>query len=343
MKRKTIVSLLLVFTMVLLTVLSGCGSEGTEIPGTPDTGEAGYPKMEIQMAVNNANSIDAFVLEHFGELIEEKSGGNITSVLFGGTLGSENEIVEQIRTNTVHMYVSAVATISNYAAAFNTFSVPYLYEDEDKFYTSWRGKIGDAIRESYEASGFYTSENQVLIRGFRQLTSNKMVNTPDDLNGLKLRLPEIPEWITVWGILGAIPTPISSSEVFSALQMGVVDGQENPIISNYDKGLQEVQDYTILTNHIVDILPVVWSKDWFDGLDEDTQKLVKECLDEAMIWGTEECKKREEDYRAEMESAGMEFIEVDSTPFAEKAIQSLTEISKGWDSWVYDQLMEDIQ
>ena len=339
MKRKKI-ALLLVLTMVVTLVLAGCGESGGE---SEKTGDTGYPKMEILTAVNNPNSIDESVMKHFGELIEEKSGGNITASLFAGTLGSESEIVEQIRANTIHVYVSATSTLSNYAAEYNTFAVPYLYKNEDEFYKSWRGKIGDAVRENYEASGLYTSENQVLIRGFRQLTANKKITSPDELKGLKLRLPETPEWITVWGTLGAIPTPISSSEVFSALQTGVVDAQENPIISNHDKGLQEVQKYTMLTNHLVDILPVVWSKDWFDGLDEATQSLIAECLDEAMLWGTEECKAKEVSDRAEMESAGMEFVEVDTDVFAEKAHPAMMEISKGWADWVYDQAMADIK
>ena len=122
----------------------------------------------------------------------------------------------------------------------------------------------------------------------------------------------------------------------------MVDAQENPIISNHDKGLQEVQKYTIMTDHIVDMLPVIYSKKWFDGLDQDTQELIKECLDDATDWANQYAIEVTEENKAEMEAAGMEFIEVDTSSFKESALSCLDELAKNWADGVYDQLMKDI-
>lgn len=353
-----------VTTMIACT-LSGCSKapSGAAQPPSQDTGaakaesaveDAGssdekaegpgvtYPSMQIDMACNNTNSPDESLLLKFAELIEEKSGGAITAVVFSGTLGSELEIDEQIRSGTVHMYVSATSTISTYAPEYNTFSVPYVYSNQDQVMASWKSSIGEGLRAGYEKAGICTSADTLFIRGMRELTSNKMVQTAEDVRGLKLRLPSTSEWVTVWSKMGANVATISSSEVFSALQTGVVDAQENPIISNYNKGLQEVQKYTILTDHIVDLLPVIYSKKWFDGLDADTQALIEECIDEATVWANGYAAELTESNQKEMEAAGMEFVEVDTSSFKEIALSCLEELSKNWADGVYDQLMKDI-
>ena len=355
--KQRLCALLFAVTLIGMLGLTGCSNSdtketppGTEAPaatnGTESQtgGEAAitYPAMQIDMACNNTGSPDEALLLKFAELIEERSGGNIKAVVFAGTLGSELEIVEQIRANTVHMYVSATSTISTYAPEYNTFSVPYLYSNNEQLMKSWTGSIGDGLRANYEAAGMYTSENTLFIRGMRELTTNKLVKTVDDVKGLKLRLPSTAEWVTVWSAMGANIATISSSEVFSALQTGVVDAQENPIISNYNKGLQEVQKYTIMTDHIVDILPVIYSKGWFDGLDANTQELVTACIDEATEWANQYCVDVAMENTAEMEKAGMEFINVDTSSFKAVAMSCLKELSANWADGVYDQLIKDI-
>lgn len=357
-------------TALLIGSLSGCSKTPSTVPPEPSVkegtkgsesdsadsiakeaagenagggaAETNYPKMQIDMACNNTNSPDESLLLKFGELIEERSDGAITAVVFSGTLGSELEIDEQIRSGTIHMYVSATSTISTYAPEYNTFSVPYVYSDREQVMASWKSSIGEGLRANYEAADIYTSADTLFIRGMRELTSNKLVKTADDVRGLKLRLPSTSEWVTVWSKMGANVATISSSEVFSALQTGVVDAQENPIISNYNKGLQEVQKYTIMTDHIVDLLPVIYSKKWFDGLDTDTQALVTACIDDATDWANEYAIELTESNRAEMESAGMEFVEVDTSSFKEIALSCLDELSKSWADGIYEQLMKDI-
>lgn len=316
--------------------------EGSTSDSTGSAAETTYPKMQIDMACNNTNSPDESLLLKFADLIEERSGGAITAVVFSGTLGSELEIDEQIRSGTIHMYVSATSTISTYAPEYNTFSVPYVYSDRDQVMASWKSSIGEGLRANYEAADIYTSADTLFIRGMRELTSNKLVKTADEVRGLKLRLPSTSEWVTVWSKMGANVATISSSEVFSALQTGVVDAQENPIISNYNKGLQEVQKYTIMTDHIVDLLPVIYSKKWFDGLDADTQALVSACIDDATDWANEYAAELTESNKAEMEAAGMEFVEVDTSSFKEIALSCLDELSENWADGIYEQLMKDI-
>ena len=135
------------FAVILTAAMTGCflagcggtpsGTQKTEgqteaaqervTDAKSDASEKVYPSMQIDMACNNSNSPDESLLLKFAELVEERSSGSVTAVVFAGTLGSELEIDEQIRSGTVHMYVSATSTISTYAPDYNTFSVPYVY------------------------------------------------------------------------------------------------------------------------------------------------------------------------------------------------------------------------
>ena len=340
----------LLLAVALVLSLAACGNSNSDNSSAPETSSGGenqngpsYPKMTLEMAVNNSGSPDEACLKKFAELIEARSGGNITGVIYAGTLGSETEIVEQLRANTIHVYVAATTTMSTYAGEYNTFSVPYLYADKEQAMESWHSSVGDGMRAAWANSGIGSSPNTLFIRGFRELTSNKPVHSAEDVRGLKLRLPSTAEWVTVWSALGANVATISSSEVFSALQTGVVDAQENPIISNYNKGLQEVQKYTIMTDHIVDVLPVIFSQKMYDSLDADTQALFMECLDEATDWANQYCVEITDDNRAEMEKAGMIFIEdVDKDSFKAVAMDCLKDISANWADGVYEQVLIDV-
>ncbi|MDF2523373.1 MAG: transporter substrate-binding protein [Clostridiales bacterium] len=304
---------------------------GTEAKASAGTNAPELQKVKVQMAVNNAKSIDGDVLSQFGKIIKEKSGGIITAELYAGSLGSELEIIEQVRTGTVHMYLSSTATLSSYAPQFNTFSIPYLYPNKEKLLVSWKGRIGQAIGSNYQKKDIYLYTSNVLMRGYRHLTSNKEVRTAADVKGIKLRLPETKEWVTVWKTIGAIPYPLSSSELFSALQTGVVDAQENPIISNHDKALWEVQKYTIMTSHIVDFLPLTYSKKWFDGLNKPTHELISKCTEEALVWGNEEAVSREAKAKKVMEDKGMKFVEIDTSSFRSAALPAMDTLKAGWE------------
>lgn len=343
MKRSV---LFLLVTLLLLCVIVGCSKE-TE-PSATAVKEAEVKagvSDEIQslnptVAVHcQSTTLDYKAIEYFCNLLEERSGGKIKPVLIGdGVLGDEAAILEQVAVNTVQVATTGFSGLDKYIAKVNCWSVPYLFTSVDQVKASFAGRLGDAARALFKEKGIYYVGN--TYRGNRQLTANRPIKTPADLKGLKLRLPDTAAWITVWESMGTIPTPIASSEVFSALQTKVVDAQENPISSIYAKALWEVQDYVIMTNHIVDFLAVTMSAQFYDGLNSATQALIDECMAEALEYMEKLTAENEGRMIEEMKAKGMEFIEVDTSLFAEAAQPGVAKVAAQWEDWVYDEAVK---
>ncbi|WP_158084388.1 TRAP transporter substrate-binding protein [Marispirochaeta aestuarii] len=272
----------------------------------------------------------------FKEILEQKTDKIDVQVFFGGTMGGERELVEQVKLGTVHMCIEGWGTKGTYLKKVIPWGVPYLFSSSEEITATIQGKIGQEVSRIFENNGMVWAGE--YFRGNRQLTSNMMVRSPEDLKGLKLRLPENPDWIVVWKEFGSLPTPIPSPEVFAALQTGVVDAQENPISSNYDKRLWEVQKYTILTNHIVDLEGYVLSKQYLDGLSPDLRQIVLDSAKEALEWATETSFSNEDTLKADMESKGMEFVKVDLKPFQETALSTMPHFQETWEPWVIDEV-----
>lgn len=291
-------------------------------------------------SVLNPGSPENIAMQWILDTLKERTNGKITGTLYeGGSIGSESELLEQARNNDCQITMTSLVGLDKFAPQYNTISVPYLYKSADQIRATWNSSIGESIRAEFEKKGLYY--DGIMFRGNRHMTANKIIETPDMLKGLKLRLPETQQWVTVWSGMGALPTPTAASETFSALQTGVVDAQENNITSNYNKAMWQVQKYTMLTNHVVDTYIFCWSKDWFDGMSEDYQVLVKQTILDAADYATQITADNEAKLRAEMEANGMEFIEVDTEAFKEAALPSIQKIAADWADGVYEQAMKD--
>lgn len=272
----------------------------------------------------------------FKELLESRTSKVRATVIFGGTMGGERELVEQLKLGSVHLCIEGWATKGTYLDKIMPWGVPYLFSSPEQIEKTIQGRIGKEVAATFEKNGIVWAGE--YYRGNRQLTSNKMVKTPADLKGLKIRLPETPDWITVWKEFGSLPTPIPSPEVFAALQTGVVDAQENPISSNFDKRLWEVQKYTVLTNHIVDLEGYVLSKVFLDSLDTKTREIVLQAARDALKWCTETSFAQEGQLINTMKAQGMEFVTVDIKPFQKRALETLSFFRNKWEPWVADEL-----
>ncbi len=365
LKRKNLIALFLAALMAV-TLISGCSgaanpaasSAAPAAPSAPATQPSAAPseapaasgdslgeidETTVVVGVHvQIKTLDYAAMEYFCKLLEERSGGKIKTELYGeGTLGDEAGILEQVQVNTVQIATTGFSGLDKYISSVNCWSVPYLFTSVDQVKASFDGKLGDAARALFEENGIYYMGN--TYRGNRQLTASRAIATPKDLSGLKLRLPDTSAWIKVWESMGCLASPIASAEVFSALQTGVVDAQENPISSIYAKDLWEVQDYVVMTNHIVDFLAVTMSKKFYDGLSPATQALIDECMADALDYMEKSVAESESKMVEEMKGHGMEFIEVDTSAFAEAAQGGIAEVAKGWEDWVFDAALEIVK
>ncbi|MGB5262570.1 MAG: TRAP transporter substrate-binding protein, partial [Lutimonas sp.] len=158
----------------------------------------------------------------------------------------------------------------------------------------------------------------VFERGPRQLTSNRPIRHPDDLNGLIIRVPNVPTFITAWSALGAKPTPMAFSEVFTGLQQGTVEAQENPFALILSSGYYEVQKYVNITNHVMSwSYPVIGEKQ-YQRLPDDLKLILKEAALEMAEYEHELYINNEKNVKKQLLEKGMEFVEVDNEAFKAK-------------------------
>lgn len=227
---------------------------------------AQQPKVFNLGYVGRPTSPEGMGATAFAEEVKKRSNGLLEIRLHsGGALGGEREMLEGLQIGTVDLAMPATAVVGNFVPEVQILDIPFLFRDIDHAYRVLEGPIGQEMLAKFPARnliGLALGGN-----GFRQLTnSKKPVSSPEDLRGLKLRTMENQTHLMVWRQLGALPTPMSLPEVFTALQQGVVDGQENPIGAIINNKFGQVQKHLTITNHAFTSLAVVMSPAAFNGL-----------------------------------------------------------------------------
>lgn len=329
MARK-VLSILMVMA-IITTLMVGCSTDETDSSATSE-GSSDGKTYEINVGIHTSSgSNENNTLERFKELLEERSDGAFEVKLFpNGALGTELENLEQIKTGEIQMGLFGDNLTGQLASELDPTIIPFLYEDLQDVYDVWDGEIGEKINEAIEERG-----NQMVVavqsRGTRKLTASKDVESSADIEGFKVRIPEITSWVTVWKSLGANPTPINLNEVYSALQTGVVDGQENPYALIYTNKFYEVNKNIVLTDHINGIFKWTINKDFYEGLPEDLQKLLMDTAKECTEWGDKQLAEEEAKIVEELEAAGVTFTEIDKEEWRKAAKPGIDEALKELD------------
>jgi TRAP-type transport system periplasmic protein len=208
--------------------------------------------------------------------IKKESNGRLDITLYtNSVLGGDTAMISQAIAGALEMYVLPFDLLAAKNPACGIFGVGYAFLGYDHLWPAMDGELGDHLRGIAEQIGFHVVHN-CYDHGFREITTRtKPINTPEDLQGFKIRLPVAPYYISLFRHLGAAPTPINFSEVYSALQTGVVDGQENPLVLIDTAKLYEVQKYCSLTNHTWAGLNISFSNIAWKRLPPDLQELAE--------------------------------------------------------------------
>ncbi len=257
-------------------------------------------------------------LEHFGKLLDEASGGKIQLEIFHSSqLGSERDAIEGVAMGTLEMTLVSSAPLANFTNAFMVFDLPFIIQDRQKAYEWMDGPEGRKILDSVLSKGMVGMG--IWENGFRMLTnSKKAVAKPEDLNGLKIRLMENPIHVGTFKTLGAYPVPMPFGELFTALQQGTVDGQENPLIIISTSKFAEVQKYLSLTGHFYAPAILLASKDFWDNtLNDELRAIFTEAELKARVWERNFCIEAEKELVASLEAEGMQVVEADKEAFFE--------------------------
>ncbi|WP_338787128.1 TRAP transporter substrate-binding protein [Metabacillus sp. FJAT-53654] len=260
----------------------------------------------------------------FKELVEEKSQGEIKVQVYPNEqLGSEAEMIESVTFNDLQMV--AASAFSQYDQRISVFELPYLFDSYEEAWSVLDGEIGQKVAEPLLEDGLRVIA--YFENGFRHVTSNVPIESPDDLKGLKIRTPEFPLSVSTFKAFGANPTPMAFGELYMALQQGTVDAQENPIANIYASKFNEIQDYLNLTRHQYMPLPVAISEEFWQTLTPKEQDIINTSAREAAQFHRELLRENEEAMLDELQKAGMKVIDPDSEAFREKT-QSVYESYK---------------
>jgi tripartite ATP-independent transporter DctP family solute receptor len=277
--------------------------------------------------------------EKFAKLVGERTGGKITIGYFGsGQLGGEREMVEGVQLGSLGMVVTGVTGHRIYDAFF----LPYVFRDRDHMWKVLGGPIG----EEWNQTMIKERNLRVLgygYRGPRQLTTTKVkVTKPADVKGLKVRVPEIAPMVATWKTLGAAPTPMAWPEVFTALQTGTIEGQENPLEIINSSKLWEVQKYLHLTNHVrVAWITLLDDRLW-KKMTPTTQKVMTDTWREVADEMQRTVLAREREYLDAARKGGMTIVqepELDLRAFRDAVKDVWRDIApKAWGQGVYERI-----
>jgi tripartite ATP-independent transporter DctP family solute receptor len=280
----------------------------------------------ISIAQNShqGNGVDVLAQE-----VEKGTNGRIIiKNFFSGSLGGERESIESVQLGTQELAGTSTGPIPNFVPAVKILDIPFLFRDKAHARAVLDGPIGQALLKEFDSKGFKAlawTEN-----GVRHMTNNKRpINLPDDLRGLKMRTMENPVHVAAYKGFGIITTPMAFPEVFTALQQGVVDGQENPLSVIMAAKFEQVQKYMTLTAHVYSPAILLMNKAAFDKLSAADQKVF---LDGAKMAATAMRARVDKDDAsgvAELRAKGMNIIETyDKAAFVAKLAPVFTQFEK---------------
>lgn len=248
--------------------------------------------------------------QKFADLVSEKSGGSVEIQVFPSSqLGNQRDLVEGLTLGTVDMCMTSTAVLGNFLPKIAVFDLPFIFRDRDHTFKVL-DSIGMDIAKGLEPRGIKVLG--YFENGVRNMTNNvRPITKPEDVEGLKIRVMEQPVYIEMIKSLGGNPTPMAFGELFTALQQGVVDGQENPAAHIYTKRFFEVQKYISLTQHTYSAEPMLISMITWKKLNADQQKVLQEAASEAKDWQRQLAIDLESGYWDKIRESGKSEILVD--------------------------------
>lgn len=273
--------------------------------------------------------------DRYAEKVKERTNGDVEiKMSYSGALGNAGETIEALKFGTVDIVIQEVSQLDVYDPLAGLAAYPYLVRDIDHFNHIFNeSNIG---REFYDELEKRTGYKLVGagFRGSREMASRKEVKTPDDLAGMKMRVPNQLTYRLTWETLGASPVPMPSLEVYTALQQGVIDGAENPLEAQLRSKYHEAVPYIILTHHVNPYYTFIFSSDTYNGLPEDVQKILVEEGEAAMRWGTEQILASLDGFQQKLVAGGATPVEPDREAFRKKLEPMREQFPEDQQEWI---------
>lgn len=296
-------SILVIFTLIFSVILIGCSREDLRIGKQKDVIEISYGHGFMPDTPHHKSALK------FKEEVEKKTNGKVVVNVFPSSqLGSAREMFEGLQIGTQEMALVPTARISGFAPELQLFDLPFLFPSRESAYGLMDGKVGTELLDTLKPQAvkgvaFYED-------GFKHFTSNKKLEDPADFKGVKFRTMESPIVMNQFRALGSNPTPIDFSELYNSLQLGVVDGQENPLVTIENMKFYEVQKHLTLSSHAYLGHVLIFSEKWFEEQTEELQEILYEVGREVAVWQRAEVQKEETEYLQTIKEGGTTVTEL---------------------------------
>ena len=332
---------LLTLLLSLAVFLSACGSSdsssGTNAGETDGNGSAEANadeefvlKLGHVGAANPDDPWEKYALE-LNDLLQERTDGRLSIQTFPGSqLGADREMIEAMQQGTLDLGLIGTIAMTNFVPEYQIWDLPYIFPlDHEIADEITDGPIGEELAASAEEKGL------VMLgywdHSYRSISNGKRpIETFEDLQGLSMRVVENAPSIDWFGRIGTIPTPMAFSELYTALQQGTVDGQDNGPVLTYNSGLSEVQPYYTLTRHMYSVLGFVASKRTFDNLPSDLQEVLRDTIAELTPVQREYSRQKAVELLEQMEEDGVQITELSEeelAKFQESALETYEQLA----------------
>ena len=347
MTKKLLALAMGVLMSLTLTACGGGGDKPAEKPAASDkkdTGLLGKADAEKRFKVGTTTAPDGHYVLGLVEMqkkLEELSGGKMTLDIYpNSALGGESDMMDAVSNGTQDMVLSSTGPIPSFSTAtkrWSTLDLPYLFKDREQAYKVLDGAIGQKLLQDFNGTG--VKAIGFWENGFRELTNNKKeIKTPADLAGMKIRTMENAVHMATYKQLGATPTAMAWGEIFSALQQGTVDGQENPLAIILTAKVYEVQKYLSMIDLFYSPCVLMINEDIYNGLTDEQKKW----FDEAAEYGKQQERKISQDIdskaRAAMEKEGVIFTDVNKDEWVKTVMPVYDDASIGIDKELLAQI-----
>lgn len=292
-------------------------------------------KLNLSSALSSQDPV-VIAMESAKQRIEDRSNGELTIEVFPNSqLGSDEDVVEQIRSGANIAILIDAGRLSEYQPELGILSAPYLVDEHTEYDQITSTELYSQWVDSLAENSGLRLMNYNWFQGSRNMLTKKPVQTPADLNGVRVRTINSPVWLKTITAMGATPTPLPWSDVYSALQLGSVDGAEAQLTAANGQNLQEVVTNIALTGHIHLMTGIATSDQWYQSLPENLQDILDEELHRAGAEASQATVDAQASVRATMEAAGVTFNDVDINLFRDRMDSVYSELG-------YDQYREQL-
>lgn len=302
----------------------------------------------LRMGIGLAESSPQYLsTQYFGEILAQRTDGRISVNVFPNSqLGDDVQMLEMLQTGTLDMTYPSSSAATSYVEALSAFDLPFLLPSREAAIAVMQSDVAQGMLDAFEGTGLKAlafSEN-----GYRQLTNSaRAVETPEDVagldvRGLSVRTMENPVHLSIWEAMGANPTPMAFGELFSAMEQGVVDGQENPWSTILTSNFHEVQDYGTETRHVYTPFLMMLSERTWNSMAPEYQELVQEAARQSAAYEIQLATEYDDWARQQLEERGMQITRLDDEQLAafQDAVQPV------YDEWaprIGEDLIAEIQ